>query len=179
MIKNRVAIYTRVSTDDQHTENQTIKLQEFAALRNFEIVNTYSESASAWTAGHQLELKRLKDDARKGRFDIVLVWALDRLSRQGVGAVFQLINTLKVYKVRIISLQEAWTEAPPEVADLLYAVAAWVAEQESKRRSERTKAGMERAKKAGMTKDGKPFTGGRPSGSKDKNKRKKRIRSNA
>jgi DNA invertase Pin-like site-specific DNA recombinase len=163
----RAAIYSRVSTDEQHTDNQTEKLKEFAAIRGFQIVMEYAESASAWKDGHQTELKRLKENARKGQFDVVLVWALDRLSRQGAASILTLVNTLKTYNVRIISLQESWTEAPPEVADILYAVVGWVAEMESKRRSERTKAGMERAKKAGIHT-------GRPQGKKDSKKRKKR-----
>lgn len=166
---NKCALYVRVSTDDQHTENQIAQLTEYANRRGFDIVRIYSENASAWKAGHQIELKRLKADAQKHLFDIVLVWSLDRLSRQGAATILTLVDTLKYYGVRIVSLQEQWTDAPPAVAELLYSVFAWVAKMESERRSERTKAGMARAKKAGIH-------CGRPSGSTDTKKRKKRDR---
>lgn len=82
------------------------------------------------------------DNARKRKFDIVLVWALDRLSREGAAAILNLINSLGQYGVRVFSYQESWTEAPGPVADLLYAITGWVAKMESERRSERTKAGL-------------------------------------
>jgi len=107
------------------------------------------------------------DDARKRRFEAVLVWALDRLSREGSLAILVLVNRLKACGVRVISYQESWTEAPGELGELLYAIAGWVARMESQRRSERTKAGLAR-----VVAQGKKL--GRPKGSKDKRKRKRR-----
>jgi len=122
----------------------------------------------AWRHGHQTELKQLLGDARKHKFNIVLVWALDRLSREGSAAILNLVNTFKMYGVKVISYQESWTEAPGELGELLFAIAGWVARMESQRRSERTRAGLERA-----IKQGKKL--GRPSGSKDKRKRRRRT----
>ena len=131
----------------------------------------YQETESAWKAGHQRELARLLHECGNGRcrVDMVLVWALDRLSREGAAAILNLVNTLKVYGVRVISYQEPWTESPGEIGEVLYAIAGWVAKMESKRRSERTKAGLERALRQGKRL-------GRPQGSKDKRKRKRRVR---
>jgi putative DNA-invertase from lambdoid prophage Rac len=70
--------------------------------------------------------------------------------------------------VKVISYQESWTEAPGELGDLLYALTGWVARMESQRRSERTKAGLERA-----VAQGKKL--GRPTGSRDRKKRKRRT----
>lgn len=98
---------------------------------------------------------------------MVLVWALDRLSREGALAILTLVSTLKAYSVKVLSYQEAWTEAPGELAEVLYAIAGWVARMESQRRSERTKAGMARVKSQGKKL-------GRPKGSKDKRKRRRR-----
>jgi len=78
-----------------------------------------------------------------------------------------LVNRLKNYGVKVISYQESWTEAPGELADLLYAIAGWVARMESQRRSERIKAGL-----AGVVAQGKKL--GQPKGSKDKRKRRRR-----
>lgn len=164
----KAVIYSRVSTNEQSTDNQVPVLEAWATSRGFEVVEVYQEAESAWRNGHQRELARLKDDARKRRFDIVLVWALDRLSREGAAAILNLINSLGLYGVRVFSYQESWTEAPGPVADLLYAITGWIARMESERRSERTKAGLAR-----VAKNGKAL--GRPIGSKDKRRRRKKT----
>lgn len=163
---NRAAIYIRVSTSEQDYQNQLEAIEQYADGR-YNVVEVYKEEESAWKDGHQRELKRLISDARQGKFKVVLVWALDRLSRQGALAVLQLVNRLGSYGVRVISLQESWTEAPGELAEILYAITGWVAQMESKRISERTKAGLARAATEGRYP-------GRPLGTRDKKKRKKR-----
>ena len=153
-MNNKVAIYCRTSTTEQSTDNQLPVLKKFTEQRAWQLIEIYQEQETAWKSGHQEELARLKADASKHQFDIVLVWSLDRLSRQGAASILNLVNTFKAYGVRIISYQEAWTEAPGEMGELLYAVAGWVARMESQRISERTKAGVERARKFG-TKSGR------------------------
>ena len=164
----RVCIYSRVSTSRQDAENQTMALTEWANQRGLEVVKVYEESESAWKAGHQAELAQLKTDAARRRFDILLVWALDRSSREGALAILSLVSQLKQYGIKIISYQESWTEAPGDLAEILYSIAGWVARMESQRRSERTKAGLARLKAQGRTL-------GRPIGSKDRRKRKRRV----
>lgn len=163
----RAAIYARVSTRKQDADNQIAALKEWAGQRGFKVVEVYAEMESAWRDGHQHELARLVQDARKGRFSVVLVWALDRLSRLGALSVLSLINKLAGHGVKVLSHQEVWTEAPGELAEILYAIAGWVARMESQRRSERTKAGLDRVKAAGVRL-------GRPPGARDKKRRKKR-----
>lgn len=162
----KAVIYARCSSSngEQHVENQIEQLKSWASSRGWDIVAIYQENESAWKAGHQRELARLKTDAAKRKFDAVLVWALDRLSREGALAILQFVSTLKVYGVKVISYQESWTEAPGELAEVLYAIAGWVARMESQRRSERTKAGLARVKASGKKL-------GRPSGSRDRHKR--------
>ncbi|MFC1866120.1 recombinase family protein [Chloroflexota bacterium] len=162
----KAAIYARVSTSQQDTTNQTEALMDWASKRDFDVVIIYEEEETAWKAGHQRQLAQLKDDASRRKFDVVLVWALDRLSREGALAILTLVNTLKAYGIKVLSYQEAWTEAPGELAEVLFAIAGWVARMESQRRSERTKAGMARVRAQGKVL-------GRPKGSKD---RRKRIR---
>lgn len=163
----RTALYLRVSTQEQNTDNQRPALEAWAKQRGFEVVATYQENESAWKAGHQVELKHLIDNARLHKFDLVLVWALDRLSREGSAAILNIVNTLANYKVKVLSYQESWTEAPGELGELLFAIAGWVAKMESQRRSERTKAGLARVKAQGKRL-------GRPPGSIDRRKRKRR-----
>jgi putative DNA-invertase from lambdoid prophage Rac len=163
-------IYSRVSSGrEQATENQTMVLTEWARQRSFELVAVYEEEESAWKAGHQRALAQLLADARKGRFAIVLVWALDRLSREGSLAILTLVHRLATCGVKVISYQEPWTEVPGEFGELLYSITGWVAKMESQRRSERTKAGLARAIRAGKKL-------GRPLGVKDKRKRKTKRR---
>lgn len=163
----KAAIYLRVSTSEQDATNQLPALETMARGRGLEVVKVYSEAETAWRSGHQAELARLIEDARQGKFQVVLVWALDRLSREGPAAMLEMVSRFKGYGVRVISNQEGWTEAPGAMGELLYAITAWVASEESKRRSERTRAGLARARANGKCL-------GRPFGSKDKGKRSRR-----
>jgi DNA invertase Pin-like site-specific DNA recombinase len=71
----RVALYLRVSTLDQHPETQVLDLRQLAAQRGFEIVQEYTDKISG-TKAKRPGLDQLMADARRGRFDIVLVWPL-------------------------------------------------------------------------------------------------------
>jgi putative DNA-invertase from lambdoid prophage Rac len=164
----KVAIYTRVSTDSQDPENQKIALYKWCQERGFQIVSVACEAESAWHVGHQLQLSMLMHEARKLRYDAIVVWSLDRLTRGGPLAILTMVDRLKRYGVRVISYQEPWTEAPGELADILYAITGWIARMESQRRSERTKAGLERLRTMGKQL-------GRPPGSKDRKKRQKKV----
>jgi DNA invertase Pin-like site-specific DNA recombinase len=90
----KAVIYARTSTNEQSTENQVPVLKDWAKQRAFEVVEVYQETESAWKSGHQKELARLLSDCQNGRykFDVVLVWALDRLSREGAAAILNLIK---------------------------------------------------------------------------------------
>ncbi len=165
----RTCIYSRVSTGQQETENQIMVLTAWADQRDYEVVKVYQEEESAWRSGHQRKLANLIEDARQRRFQVVLVWALDRLSREGALAILSLVQKLSACGVKVLSYQESWTEAPGELSELLYALTGWVARMESQRRSERTKAGLARVKAQGKCL-------GRPPGSRDRRKRRRRQR---
>jgi putative DNA-invertase from lambdoid prophage Rac len=164
----KAALYLRVSTTEQNVDNQLPALESYAKQRGWQIVEVYQENESAWKSGHQKELARLLAEIRRGtrKYDVLLIWALDRLSRGGAATILNLVDTFKTYNVRVISLQESWTEAPGAIGEVLYAIAGWVAKMESERRSERTKAGLARAIASGKRL-------GRPTGSKDGGKRKR------
>ncbi len=163
----KVCIYSRVNTGQQDTPNQSMVLSEWARQRDFEVIKVYEEEESAWRNGHQRELANLIADARHRKYQAVLVWALDRLSREGALAILSLVHKLSSYGVRVLSYQESWTEAPGEIAELLYALTGWVARMESQRRSERTKAGLARVKAQGKRLGRTPW-------SNDKRKRRRR-----
>ena len=160
----KVIVYLRVSTAEQTTENQLPALEKWISERGHELVEIYRENESAWKSGHQRELARLFTDLRKRKTDICLVWALDRLTREGIPRIFEIVNRFKANGIQVISYQESWTEQSGPMADLLFAITGWVAEFESRRRSERIKAGIERLRQAGRLV-------GRPKGAKDRRKR--------
>jgi putative DNA-invertase from lambdoid prophage Rac len=177
----KAAIYTRVSTDDQTTQNQIPVLTGWASQLRMDFVNPnpepmeiseiYTENESAWKEGHQRELARLMSDAARGKFKVLIIWALDRLTRQGIRAQFEIMGKLAKFRVMVYSYQELWTLTPSKVEyDLLLSITAYIAQSESKRRSERTKAGIERKKQSGW----KP---GRPKGAKDDPRIKRHRRS--
>ena len=165
----KAACYLRVSTGQQDVSNQLPAIKAWCESRGYELAEVYQEAESAWRNGHQHELGRLLSDIRGGkrRYDVVLVWALDRLCRQGIGAVLQLVSTFETYGCHVISIQESWTQDTGPMRELFIAMAAWAGKFESDRRSERTKAGLDRARSSGKTL-------GRPPGSRDSKKRIKK-----
>ena len=162
----KVVVYLRVSTGHQDGTNQLPALKGWIGARGHDLVALYQEDETAWRSGHQHELSRLMANLPKHQPDILLVWALDRLTRQGIGAILQLVNNFQSYGVQVVSYSEPWTEQAGPMRDLLYAIAGWAANFEADRISKRTLAGLERAKAQGRTL-------GRPAGSKDKGQRKK------
>ncbi len=163
----KAALWIRVSDPGQHADNQLPDLKAWADRRGLEIVLIYQLTESAWQGGHQKKLSQVYEDARQGKFSLLLCWALDRLSREGPLATLEIVHRLGNAGVQVWSLQEPWTEAGGELLDLLLAITGWVARMESNRRSERTKAGLQRA-----VSQGKKL--GRPLGSRDKKKRSRR-----
>ena len=162
----KAAIWLRVSTGEQHTDNQLPDLRAYGERRGCEVVKVYQVQESAWRGAHQKALTEVYKDARAGRFTVLLVWSLDRLSRKGVGPTLEIVNRLSKAGVEVWSLQEPWLETSGELRDLLLAMVGWVAQYESNRRSERTLAGLNRARANGAKL-------GRPQGSKDKKKRRR------
>jgi DNA invertase Pin-like site-specific DNA recombinase len=164
----RCAIWARVSGDEQETGNQLAELRDWAAGRGLEVVTEYVlDGESAWTGQHRRQLRQALDDARLGRFDVLLVWALDRLSREGIEATLSAMRQFSDRGVAVWSLRESWTEtSDSHVRELVTAIMAWVARMESQRRSERTRAGLERRRREGL-----PV--GRQPGAKDKQPRRR------
>lgn len=146
----RVAIYARVSTDDkgQDVDNQLHQLREYCLRQNWLIIEEFVDHMSGKTAARPA-FARLFTAASRRHFDVVLVWALDRFTRQGVLETFEHIRDLKAYNVQFESYSEAHFRTTGPAGELMLAIAAWIAKQERLRISERTKAGIERARRAG------------------------------
>jgi DNA invertase Pin-like site-specific DNA recombinase len=92
--------------------------------------------------------RRMLADVRVGRIQAVAVWALDRLHRSMTGAINTVLE-LDRLGVPVLSVREGWLDTSGPVRPLLVAIFGWVAEQERTRLIERTKAGIERARREG------------------------------
>ncbi|MGH9666213.1 MAG: recombinase family protein [Bryobacteraceae bacterium] len=145
----KAAIYARVSTRDkgQDTENQLLQLREYCARQSW-VAEEYVDHVSGKHANRDA-FKRLFDDASKRKFDVVLVWALDRFTREGVYETFDHVRRLNLHGVAFESYTEAHFRTTGPAGELMLAIAAWIAKQERLRISERTKAGVARAKRDG------------------------------
>ena len=146
----KVALYARVSTSGgrQDSENQLLELRQWASRLGGQIVKEYVDEASG-SNGDRKAFKTMLQDAHRKEFDVLLIWALDRLSREGIARMSAYLDELKGKGVRILSHQEPWLDTGGPVADLLIAIFGWVAQQERNRISERVKLGLKRAKISG------------------------------
>jgi DNA invertase Pin-like site-specific DNA recombinase len=151
-----IAIYARVSTKDkgQSTDNQLPDLRRYAQVHGWDIYKEYAEEESGSTA-NRTEFKKLFADAHKRKFDLVLFWSLDRFSREGALPTLQHLNLLESYGVGYKSYTEQYLDSTGIFKDAVISILAIVAKQERVRLSERTRAGIERARGKG-TKLGKP-----------------------
>jgi len=172
----KVAIYARVSMEEtdtndrryQEPENQLQPLREWASSQSYEVVKEYVDRGSGADANRP-EFKQMLADAMQRKFMAVLVWKLDRFSREAMSVQVGRIQALKQRGVAIKSLTESWCDTSQEnpISDVVLAIMAWAAAEGRRKISERTKAGIRKRKNIGQWK------GGRPKGSKDKKPRKK------
>jgi DNA invertase Pin-like site-specific DNA recombinase len=146
----RAAIYARVSKDDgsQTTENQLLELRRFAQPQKWTIHREYIDHASG-AKGDRDEFQVMLKDASKRRFDVLLLWASDRLTREGAYETMHYLKTLDGYGVRFRSYTESFLDATGPVRDLLIAIAGWLAQQEREKIRIRTLAGQARARAQG------------------------------
>ena len=139
----RAAIYARVSTKDkgQEVENQLRQLREFAASQGWTVYREYVDHETAKTDDRD-EFQSMFRDASQRKFDVVLFWALDRLSREGVLETLQHLNRLTSYGVGYRSFTEQYFDSCGIFKDAVIAIIATVAKQERVRISERVRAGL-------------------------------------
>jgi len=160
----KVAIYCRVSTKDkgQDVENQLRQLREFCAKQDYPIVHEYVDHASGKRSDRDA-FKEMFAAASRREFDVVLFWALDRFSREGVLDTLQHLQRLTSCGVGYRSYTEQYLDSCGMFREAVVGILAAVAKQERVRLSERTVAGLERARAQGRI-------GGRPQVVCDRNK---------
>jgi putative DNA-invertase from lambdoid prophage Rac len=170
-VKVNAAVWYRVSTGHQDSDNQVPDVERFAGHHGYEITARYEISESAWNGGkdggeYRRTMQQALDDAWAGKFSVLIVWALDRITREGAEGALRIIRQFRERGCTVVSVRESWLNGSPEVQDVLVAFAGWMAQQESARRSERIRAGLARRKA-----EGKPV--GRQLGAADKKPRKR------
>ncbi len=151
----KVAIYARVSTDKQTTENQLTELRAVANRMGYEIVQEYVENgiSGAKSRSDRPYLDAMLKDAVRGRFDMVLCWSIDRLGRSLQNLV-EILNELQSLKVDLYFLQQGMDTSAPS-GRMMFSIFGALAEYERNLIRERVIAGQKRAVANGV-KMGRP-----------------------
>lgn len=144
-------IYSRVSTAEQFGENQTAQLQEYAAKQGWDVIGVITDTASgAKSMDERQGLKEVFALAHKKKFDVLLFWSLDRLSREGSRKTLEYLTQLDSFGVKWHSYSEHYISSLGIFSDAIISILSCLAKQERVRISERTKAGLERVKAKGI-----------------------------
>jgi len=142
----RAVLYMRVSSLDQHPETQLFDLRQMAAQRGYEVTREYTDRISGAKA-RRPGLDELMHDARRGRFDVVLVWASDRIARS-VKHFLDVLDELNRLNIEFVSFREQIDTGGPLGRAVVVIIGA-IAELERNLIIERVRAGMRRAKMEG------------------------------
>ena len=150
----RAALYLRVSSLDQHPESQLYDLQQLVAQRGYEVVKQYTDRISGAKA-RRPALDQLLADARKRRFDVVVVWAFDRMARS-VRHFLEVLDELNQLNVEFVSYREN-IDTGGALGRAMIVIVGAIAELERNLIIERVKAGMRRARLEGTILGRKPL----------------------
>ncbi len=147
----RAALYLRISTDKQTVENQELQLRQVAELRGWEVVEIYSDAGISGSKGRadRPGLDQMLNDASRRHFDIVLVWAIDRLGRSLIDLLGTIQHLEAVGCDLFIDQQSIDTTTP--MGKLIFQVCGTFAEFERSMIQQRIHAGLRRAKAEGKT----------------------------
>ena len=158
----RVGIYGRTSTadKDQDPETQLMPLREFVQAQSWETYREYIDLVSATDLVHRTAWRELLDDASKKRFELLLVWRMDRAFRSVLDAATTL-ERLRAWGVGLRSYAEPWLDTTSPFGEALYYITVAYAQLERGILRERVIAGMDRARKQGK-RIGRPRVTDRP-----------------
>ena len=151
----RAVLYARVSTLDQNSNTQLLDLRQLAEQRGFTITETYIDQGISGARAKRPGLDRLLAEARRGKFDVLLIWSFDRLARS-VRHLIEVLDELGKLGIEFVSFREAIDTAGPLGRTLIVIIGA-IAELEKSLIVERVRAGMRRAKLEGRHIGRKPL----------------------
>ena len=148
---DRACLWLRVSTDSkgQDPELQRADLERVCLEKGWEIVQVYEVAESAFGKKPRDQFRAMLEDARQAKFDILVVWSLDRFSREGEWSVSRIMASLQDWHVRFYSYSEEFLDTTGPLAGFLIPMFAWLAHQESLRKGKSIQLGMAKARAAG------------------------------
>jgi DNA invertase Pin-like site-specific DNA recombinase len=148
-----IAIYTRVSTRKQDNENQLLQLREFASKQDdWKIIAEFVDTVSGSGKRERKRFDEMMLAASQKKFDLLLFWSLDRLSREGILKTLGYLEQLKGWGIGWRAYTQPFLDTGNEMTNsIVLSVLAAVAKQERITISERTRAGLQRARRAGVT----------------------------
>ena len=147
MKQMRVAIYARVSTDEQSTEMQRRELVQYAEARRWTVHQLYVDQGFSGLLEKRPALDQLMKDSKKSRFDVVLVWKFDRFAR----SLKQLVSALELFRqfgIQFVSASEAIDTSLPS-GELVFQIFGAIAQFERSLIAERVRAGIDEARRKG------------------------------
>jgi DNA invertase Pin-like site-specific DNA recombinase len=150
---NLAAIYARVSTNEQNTENQITELEALAAQRGLTIIQVYEDKGYSGKNDQRPAFQSMIKDAVSGRFNVLLCWHIDRLGRSLVDVV-NTVQTIQAANVELILQQQSIDTTTP-VGKAMLSMCAVFSELELSMMKERQAIGIQRARKLGKYK-GRP-----------------------
>jgi DNA invertase Pin-like site-specific DNA recombinase len=151
----RAAVYCRVSTLDQHPETQLMDLRQLADQRGFEVVKVYTDHGISGTRVRRPGLDEMLSDARRGRFQVLLIWSCDRIARS-TRHLLEVLDELTRLQIQFVSFREA-LDTSGALGRAVTVIIGAIAELERSLIIERVRAGMRRAKLEGRHIGRKPL----------------------
>ena len=149
MKAKRVAIYARVSTHyKQETLNQLAQLRKFCQRQGWLVIAEYIDHETGSVSARD-DFQRMLLHASQRRFDVLLFWALDRMTREGTLATLQYLERLTSYQVGYKSFTEPYLDSCGTFKDVVISLLATMAKQERIRMGERVRAGLQHARRQG------------------------------
>jgi DNA invertase Pin-like site-specific DNA recombinase len=146
MREKKAAIYVRVSTNEQDTGLQETELQQYVESRGWEFV-VYRDKAQSGAKNDRPSLNQMLADMRRRKFDVVVVWKLDRLARS-LKQLLTIGEECRSLGVDLVSLRQNIDTTLP-AGRLTFQILGAVAEFERELLRERVKAGMAQARRVG------------------------------
>jgi DNA invertase Pin-like site-specific DNA recombinase len=143
----KAAIYTRVSTMDQHPGMQRRELVDYVKRRGWSLCKEYSDTGVSGAVERRRALDELLEDCRRKRIDIVVVWKFDRFAR----SLKQLLNALELFRtlnIGFVSCTEAIDTSLPH-GEMLFQIIGAIAQWERSLIVERVRAGLQHARNQG------------------------------
>ena len=145
--KKRVAMYVRVSTNEQRTDLQENELKEYAERRGWTVYRVYKDHGESGAKRSRPALDEMLADCRRRRFEVIAIWKLDRLARS-LAQLIYIVELCKTVGVQFLSLTDSVDTTSP-AGMLVFHVFGAIAQFERELIRERTMAGVREARRKG------------------------------